>query len=971
MTTQQLQAQSQLQAQRVLGIRSEKSKAASWTLAWCADFNRVNIHSSLKDRCVVVPFWSARGLSKWLQSNGNVPYVMLADLSVLDMKEKTTKKPVHIFVASYDDNVEEVKSIPPVVQSVQTSQGGEGSGLGYQWAGNPSYTGSGASWLAAKPAQSRLSPKMSSSSEDKGQGIWSLLPSFDPAQDNVREYIEKVKFLEAICPDKDKGMLAPRLAMLCRGIAWGQVKAISPEKLTDKETGVQTLLAALASWEETSEMKTYELFEKAIYKTTQKSDESATSFVNRLQVAMDELGKVTVKEFHAFLLLRQSSLTAEDKKRVLTMTGGAMETTKVEQSMRTLATTILSTEPKKKVYPTNFVETEPQNGSLDDDSNMNNAYYVHTEEEDALSAENLEYLAQGGGEDALLIQQFEKDFEDMVQDIPDLQTALVSYQEARQRISERRRSRGFWPSKSRGKGGRDHAKGHRKGGHRSTKDELLERISRTHCKICGARGHWKAECPRRDMQQQSREQQANVVHVVEGGDDPNFLQVLICLKVFPMPTRQEVLEGFRVLAEEILASLRLLFQMLFTMTRATSPEETVSEQEMNPIHQLVAEVKLQRQKISELGLLITGQQMTQGVPNSPPRSSGPPSEIWEAIEMEGLGVPMEEQGPSQAAQVLSSSPRRALSAQTYGGKPTMKIAGMPARSECRTQQQSGGPDPCSSGFMGTTSDYLGKEVQGSDIRRDLRARPKLCQVDPGQSRFPQRGHGKFRKLLSDPQEVGGRGTPATPELREWQPIPEKSVRFSRHVKSDFHIEDHEEVMWMKEVYKLIPKGNNRCRPLDVLEIYAYPNSQLTSIAQASGLRAERFTFEDGDLSTVSGRVKLLTTVMLKQPRHVWLAPDCGPWSPWSRFNALRSVQGFHRVDQAQMASLVHLKLRNLICKIQLSAGRHAHIENPWTSGIWGRRELADFLTASLPARLDQCMFSLRHPETKDPMEKKT
>lgn len=140
MTTQQLQAQSQLQAQRVLGIRSEKSKAASWTLAWCADFNRVNIHSSLKDHLhemvmskggVVVPFWSARGLSKWLQSNGNVPYVMLADLSVLDMsirsttlhhrKEKTTKKPVHIFVASYDDNVEEVKSIPPVVQSVQTS----------------------------------------------------------------------------------------------------------------------------------------------------------------------------------------------------------------------------------------------------------------------------------------------------------------------------------------------------------------------------------------------------------------------------------------------------------------------------------------------------------------------------------------------------------------------------------------------------------------------------------------------------------------------------------------------------------------------------------------------------------------------------------------------------------------------------------------------------------------------------------
>jgi len=378
---------------------------------------------------------------------------------------------------------------------------------------------------------------MSSSSggEERGQGFWSLLPSFDPAQDNVREYVEKVKFLAAICPDRDKGMLAPRLAMLCKGTAWGQVKAISPEKLTDKANGVKNLLAALSSWEESAEMKTYEVFEKAIYKTTQKADESTTSFVNRLQVAMDELGEVTVQEFHAFLLIRQSALTVEDKKRVLTMTGGTMETAKVEQSMRTLATSVLSAEPKKKIYPTNFVETENVNPSVEDETTVNYAYYTQIEDDDALSAETLDSLAHGGDEDALLIQQFEKDFEDMMQDIPDLQTALLSYQEARQRISERRRHRGFWPSKGRGKGGRDANKGFRKGGQRSSKDELLARISRTHCKICGAMGHWKAECPRRD---QAREQ-ANIVQV-EGGDDPNFLLVRFELsdeaQVFPVET---------------------------------------------------------------------------------------------------------------------------------------------------------------------------------------------------------------------------------------------------------------------------------------------------------------------------------------------------------------------------------------------------------------------------------------------------
>ena len=55
---------------------------------------------------------------------------------------------------------------------------------------------------------------------------------------------------------------------------------------------------------------------------------------------MDELGVVDVKQFHAFLLLRQSALGVEDRKRVLTMTAGDMKVSKVEQAMRTLATSV-------------------------------------------------------------------------------------------------------------------------------------------------------------------------------------------------------------------------------------------------------------------------------------------------------------------------------------------------------------------------------------------------------------------------------------------------------------------------------------------------------------------------------------------------------------------------------------------------------------------------------------------------------
>ena len=102
----------------------------------------------------------------------------------------------------------------------------------------------------------------------------------------------------------------------------------------------------------------------------------------------------------------------------------------------------------------------------------------------------------------------------------------------------------------------------------------------------------------------------------------------------------------------------------------------------------------------------------------------------------------------------------------------------------------------------------------------------------------------------------------------------------------------EEARWLMDVQKLIQKGNNKCQQLDLLEVYAYPNSQLTEVAQACGLKAKRFTFEDGDLQTSEGRTNLLFTLLLHQPKHVWLSPECRPWSPWNRFNASRSIQCF-------------------------------------------------------------------------------
>jgi hypothetical protein len=49
---------------------------------------------------------------------------------------------------------------------------------------------------------------------------------------------------------------------------------LDPSKLTDADNGVDYLLQALSMWEETTELKTFELFEKAMFKIVQKPDEA-------------------------------------------------------------------------------------------------------------------------------------------------------------------------------------------------------------------------------------------------------------------------------------------------------------------------------------------------------------------------------------------------------------------------------------------------------------------------------------------------------------------------------------------------------------------------------------------------------------------------------------------------------------------------------------------------------------------------
>ena len=115
--------------------------------------------------------------------------------------------------------------------------------------------------------------------------------------------------------------------------------------------------------------------------------------------------------------------------------------------------------------------------------------------QEVLDEDTIATLASEHDEDANMILQFEDAIANEVQNDAGLSAFFSSYQDARRRLTERVKFRGFWPVKKQGKGsGRKGFKGHQKGG----KMSLAQKTANSHCKLCGRKGHWKSECPKRN-----------------------------------------------------------------------------------------------------------------------------------------------------------------------------------------------------------------------------------------------------------------------------------------------------------------------------------------------------------------------------------------------------------------------------------------------------------------------------------------
>eukprot|EP00438_Fugacium_kawagutii_P010391 Skav220391 [mRNA] locus=scaffold639:189900:191999:+ [translate_table: standard] len=345
-----------------------------------------------------------------------------------------------------------------------------------------------------------------SSSGSVPQTLTQLVPTFDPQVDDVEIWSAKVELLLATWPPKKISELATRLILGCKGSAFRKLQLHQKEVVVNEPKGIARLVELVGgSWGRIPLERKFEVVEKALFKCIQKSDETADSFLSRCDVVWSEMLSKEIKlpELQAYTLLRGSRLSSDDKKRVVVESGaetdGALEMSRVKAAIRMLGSGFFQDfagskrEKGLKVYDSSafFTTEEP-------DETPEHEAYLATD--DGLDDEALEVLAAENDEDAQLIMQFEEAVIDTVQSDGELSAFFSAYQDARRRLSERVKTRGFWPVKRFGQKGKSPSKGPSKGKGMSKGRSagLANRIANSRCRICNQYGHWKAECPKRD-----------------------------------------------------------------------------------------------------------------------------------------------------------------------------------------------------------------------------------------------------------------------------------------------------------------------------------------------------------------------------------------------------------------------------------------------------------------------------------------
>ena len=312
-----------------------------------------------------------------------------------------------------------------------------------------------------------------------------------------------------------------------------------------------------------------------------------------------------------------------------------------------------------------------------------------------------------------------------------------------------------------------------------------------------------------------------------------------------------------------------------------------------------------------------------------------------------------------------------------GGDRDHQCQSTPIIKDCSTSSPATGSAAIHRG-VGVTDCQLGKEASRKDLRSDSATGSSIPRVVPEEIHVLDTGDARSSEIWptqDEPKSSRGfsSGSVMNPEFH--QQI--QQTRNDMSNECSWNLSQQEllqQVHKAEEVFdqhmcdvnpKLdFPKGR-----IFLLEVYAGRHSPLTDAVKQLGLPSVRFSREDGDLSTIAGRAKLWSLIERTQPEHIWVAPECGPWSGWNHLNQQKSMSMFDTIQNKQREQLPHLQLCVKLCQYQIKRQRHFYLEQPQGSSLIKQDVMIPILKHVMLASFDMCSFGLRIPGTQKYLKK--
>lgn len=117
-----------------------------------------------------------------------------------------------------------------------------------------------------------------------------LVPSFDPSVDEVETWAKKVELLAKVWPKEKISELTTRLILNTKGSAFQKLQIKQDELLRNDPKCVKQLVELVGGqFGQIPLERRYEFAEKALFRCSQKNDESNDSYLARADVAWTEV----------------------------------------------------------------------------------------------------------------------------------------------------------------------------------------------------------------------------------------------------------------------------------------------------------------------------------------------------------------------------------------------------------------------------------------------------------------------------------------------------------------------------------------------------------------------------------------------------------------------------------------------------------------------------------------------------------